>query len=106
MKRISQVRWESLSLTQKDLIKTRVRLHYYLDCLDTLEDILGGGRLAAERFSPAQFRQLRSHSPLENCARAARRGDTVTVECLLSGRHSSVTAPHWLPVVSAFPETV
>ena len=106
MKRISQVRWESLSLTQKDLIKTRVRLLYYLDCLDTLEDILGGGRLAAERFSPAQFRQLRSHSPLENCARAARRGDTVTVECLLSGRHSSVTAPHWLPVVSAFPETV
>ena len=88
MKLITQVRWESLSLTQKELIKTRVKFLYYLDCLDTLEDILGGGRFAAEKFTPALFRQLRSRSPLENCAFAARAGDTITVECLMSGRVS------------------
>ena len=106
MKLITQVRWESLSLTQKELIKTRVKFLYYLDCLDTLEDILGGGRFAAEKFTPAQFRQLRSRSPLENCAFAARAGDTITVECLMSGRHASVTCPHWLAVLSSFPETL
>ena len=66
MKLITQVRWESLTLTQKELIRSRVKLLYYLDCLDTLETMLGGGRWAAEKLSPAQFRQLRSRSPLEN----------------------------------------
>ena len=56
------------------LLRSRTKLLYYLDCLDTLEDILGGAHLAAERYSPAAFRLLRSHSPLENCARAAKQG--------------------------------
>ena len=102
----SQVRWESLSLSQKELMKSRVKMLYYLDCLDTLEEILGGGRFAAEKFTPAHFRQLRSHSPLENCALAARRGDTITVECLMSGSHAELTADHWLAVISNFPETL
>ena len=93
-------------MTQKELMRTRVKFLYYLDCLDTLEDILGGGRFAAEKFTPAQFKQLRSHSPLENCARAARQGDTITVESLMSGPHADITSPHWLAIVSAFPETL
>ena len=105
MNLISQVRWESLTLGQKELMKSRVKMLYYLDCLDTLEEILGGGRFAAQKFTPSHFRQLRSHSPLENCALAARRGDTLTVECLMSGRHAGVTSDHWLAVISNFPET-
>ena len=106
MKLISQVRWESLSLSQKELVRSRQRMLYYLDCLDTLESILGGGRWAAEKFNPGMFRQLRSRSPLENCAVSARGGDVVSVECLVSGPHASVIAPHWLAVVSSFPETL
>ena len=103
---VSQVRWESLTLTQKELLRSRTKLLYYLDCLDTLEDMLGGSHLAAERYSPAAFRLLRSHSPLENCARAAKQGDTITVECLMSGRHATIISPHWLAVLSSFPETM
>ena len=98
--------WESLTVTQKELLRTRTKLLYYLDCLDTLEDILGGGHLAAEKYSPAAFRLLRSHSPLENSARAAKQGDTITVDCLMSGRHATVISPHWLAVLSNFPETL
>lgn len=103
---ISQVRWESLTLSQKELMTSRVKMLYYLDCLDTLEEILGGGRFAAEKFTPSHFRQLRSHSPLENCALAARRGDTITVECLMAGSHAGLTSDHWLAVISNFPETL
>ena len=95
-----------MTLTQKELIRTRAKFLYYLDCLDTLEDILGGGRFAADKFTPAQFKQLRSHSPLENCARSARQGDVISVECLMSGQHARVTCPHWLAVLSCFPETL
>lgn len=103
---ISLVRWESLTVSQKELMRTRTKLLYYLDCLDTLEDILGGGHLAAEKYSPAAFRLLRSHSPLENSARAAKLGDTITVDCLMSGRHAAIISPHWLAVLSNFPETL
>jgi len=103
---VAKVRWESLSLVQKDLISTRLKLLYYLDCLHTLEDILGGGQRASDRFSASQYSSLRSHNPLENCVRAARQGDSTTVLALLGGRHASHTAQHWLAVLAAFPETV
>ena len=106
MKLITQVRWESLTLTQKELIRSRVKLLYYLDCLDTLETMLGGGRWAAEKWSPAQFRQLRSRSPLENSVVSAQQGDVISVECLVSGPHAGVISPHWLGVISCFPETL
>jgi len=103
---VAKVRWETLSLVQKDLISTRLKLLYYLDCLHTLEDILGGGQRASDRFSVSQYSSLRSHNPMENCLLAARQGDTASVMSLLGGRHASHTAQHWLAVLANFPETV
>jgi hypothetical protein len=51
-----QVNWESLTVVQKDLIQCRVKLLYYLDILDTYEEMMGGGQRAAERFKPEVFR--------------------------------------------------
>ena len=51
-----QVSWESLTVVQKDLIHSRLQLLYYLDILDTYEEMLGGGQLAADKFRPEVFR--------------------------------------------------
>jgi hypothetical protein len=50
------VNWESLTVVQKDLIQSRVKLLYYLDILDIYEEILGGGQRAADKFRPEAFR--------------------------------------------------
>ena len=101
----ARVRWESLNPAQLELVRTRATLLYYRDCLHTQEEILGGGARAAERFRPAEYRALRSRSPLQNLLAAARRGDVESLACLLGGRHTAATAPHWLPALAAFPET-
>ena len=106
LKLISKVNWQSLSLVQKDLIGCRLKFLYYLDILDTYESILGGGQSAADRFTPEVYRRMRSLSPLENCLYAARSSDPVTVACFFSGIHSEISLPHWLPILSSFPETV
>jgi hypothetical protein len=51
-----EVNWESLTVVQKDLLQCRVKLLYYLDILDTYEEMMGGGQRAAERFKPEVFR--------------------------------------------------
>ena len=48
--------WECLTVVQKDLIQSRLKLLYYLDILDTYEEMLGGGQLAADKFRPEVFR--------------------------------------------------
>jgi len=106
LKLISKVRWESLTLVQKDLINTRFKLLYYLDCLHTYEDILGGGQRASERFSNTQYSQIRARNPVENCLFSARQGDSTAVLALLGGRHAQIIAKHWLPVLAMFPETL
>ena len=105
-KLLTQVSWEKLTLLQKDLVFTRLKLLYYLDTLDTMEDILGGGLRAAERFLPHVYASLRSRAPLESCLRAARQGDALTLQGLLAGHHSPALLAHWLPLLASFPETV
>ena len=102
---ISKVNWQSLSLAQKDLIGSRLKLLYYLDILDTYEIILGGHHFAPDRYNPQVYKKMRALSPIENCVYAARNSDPVTVAAFLSGVHSSVTLPHWLPILTTFPET-
>jgi hypothetical protein len=103
---LAKVDWEGLTLQQKDLVKVRLQLLYYLDCLDTVEEILGGGQRASERFEPAVYAALRRRSPLENCVRAARAGDSATVLGILSSAaHAPCVRPHWLAIIACFPET-
>jgi hypothetical protein len=64
------VNWESLTVVQKDLIQCRVKLLYYLDILDTYEEMMGGGQRAAERFKPEVFRLAHSSSFL--CLRSSK----------------------------------
>ena len=102
---ISKVNWQSLSLAQKDLIGSRLKLLYYLDILDTYETILGGHHFAPDRYKPKVYKKMRALSPIENCVYAARNSDPLTVSAFLSGIHSSVTLSHWLPILTTFPET-
>jgi hypothetical protein len=103
---VARVRWQELTLLQKDLVSARIQLLYYLDCLDTVEDILGGGQRAADRFDCAAYAALRRRSPLENCVVAARAGDCATLGGLLaSGEAAAALAPHWLALLSCLPET-
>ena len=37
---------------------------------------------------------------------SAQQGDVISVECLVSGPHAGVISPHWLGVISCFPETL
>ena len=105
MRLISRVKWQTLNPSQIDLIGSRLKFLYYLDILDTYEDILGGGQFAADRFEPAVYRRMRSLTPIENCLLAARSSDYLTISAFFTGVHAKLILPHWLAILSVFPET-
>lgn len=105
LKLISKVNWQSLSLVQKDLIAARLKFLYYLDILDIYEDAMGGGQFAADKYEAAVYQTMRSSSPLENCLSAARSMNAITISAFFSSIYSDVILEHWLPILSAFPET-
>ena len=85
--------------------RLRLQLLYYLYYLDTEEEVMGGGQRAAERFEPAVYAALRRRSPLENCGRAARAGDSATMLGILgSAANALCVRPHCLTILACFPD--
>ena len=68
---------------------------------------MGGGQRAAERFEPAVYAALRRRSPLENCGRAARAGDSATMLGILgSAANALCVRPHCLTILACFPDPI
>ncbi|XP_076658373.1 NBAS subunit of NRZ tethering complex isoform X1 [Halictus rubicundus] len=90
-----------LSDAQIDLIKYRRKLLDHLDKLLTYEIILGPSLNYDKNFYE-EFRQL---SALENAIRFAKDGDCRGVEIMFTYYGESLL-PHWLAIISFFPETL
>ncbi|XP_076667874.1 NBAS subunit of NRZ tethering complex isoform X2 [Andrena cerasifolii] len=98
---LDNIGMKHLSEAQKDLIKYRRKLLDHLDKLLTYEIILGPSLKYNKNFYE-EFRQL---SAVENAIRFAKNGDCQGVEIMFTYYGESLL-PHWLAIVSFFPETL
>ncbi|CAL8069233.1 unnamed protein product [Orchesella dallaii] len=92
------------NLEVKLVLKYRKQFLYFLDILDTYELMLGGPRMAEENFDEDVYAKLRSRSPAESAMEMARSNDTSGLRIILT-HHWEDIEPHYLQVLSSFPET-
>nr|CAD7605992.1 unnamed protein product [Timema genevievae] len=102
---LDKINMESLTESQGDLIRYRRKLLQYLDMLCTYELILGGCHLAPDQYSHRFYAQFRDDPPLLSAVQFARESQPQAVGHLLT-YHSDLVLPHWLPMLSNFPETM
>ncbi|KAK2578040.1 hypothetical protein KPH14_008457 [Odynerus spinipes] len=98
---IESIDVNKLSEAQKDLIKYRRLLLNHLDKLLTYEIILGPS-LPYNKTFYEEFRQL---SVIENAIRFAKDSDCRAVEIMFT-YYGNILLPHWLAIISFFPETL
>ncbi|XP_036139993.1 neuroblastoma-amplified sequence isoform X2 [Monomorium pharaonis] len=92
---------KNLSEAQKDLIKYRRKLLNHLDKLLTYEIILESPLKYKKEF----YEEFRSLSPIENAIKFAKDSDYRAVEIMFTYYGESLL-PHWLAIISFFPETL
>nr|CAD7198940.1 unnamed protein product [Timema douglasi] len=102
---LDKINMDSLTESQGDLIRYRRKLLQYLDMLCTYELILGGCHLAPDQYSHRFYAQFRDAPPLLSAVQFARESQPQAVGHLLT-YHSDLVLPHWLPMLSNFPETM
>ncbi|XP_011879378.1 PREDICTED: neuroblastoma-amplified sequence-like isoform X2 [Vollenhovia emeryi] len=98
---LEQIDIQNLSEAQKDLVKYRRKLLNHLDKLLTYEIILESPLKYKKEF----YEEFRRLSPIENAIRFAKDGDYRAVEIMFTYYGESLL-PHWLAIVSFFPETL
>ncbi|XP_039307563.1 neuroblastoma-amplified sequence isoform X2 [Solenopsis invicta] len=92
---------KNLSEAQKDLIKYRRKFLNHLDKLLTYEIILESPLKYKKEF----YEEFRRLSPIENAIRFAKNSDYRAVEIMFTYYGESLL-PHWLAIISFFPETL
>ncbi|XP_071653845.1 NBAS subunit of NRZ tethering complex isoform X3 [Temnothorax longispinosus] len=92
---------KNLSEAQKELIKYRRKLLNHLDKLLTYEIILETPLKYKKEF----YEEFRRLSPIENAIRFAKDSDCRAVEIMFTYYGESLL-PHWLAIISFFPETL
>ncbi|XP_032685175.1 neuroblastoma-amplified sequence-like isoform X2 [Odontomachus brunneus] len=98
---VEQVDINNLSEAQKNLIKYRRKLLSHLDKLLTYEVMLQPSLQYEKEF----YEEFRSLSAVENAIRFAKDGDCRGVEIMFTYYGESLM-PHWLAIISFFPETL
>ncbi|XP_008201876.1 neuroblastoma-amplified sequence [Nasonia vitripennis] len=91
----------SLNKSQKELIKYRKKLLDHLDKLQTYEILLE----SPSKFDKKFYEEFRQLSPLENAVKFAKSGNCQGVEVMFT-YYGAKLIPHWLTVISFFPETL
>lgn len=97
---LEQVNIKNLSEPQKELIKTRKKLLELLDKLTTYENILD----THAEYNKVFYEEFRQLSPLENAIGFAKECNCKGVEIMFT-YYGSKLIPHWLAILSFFPET-
>ncbi|XP_015111242.1 neuroblastoma-amplified sequence [Diachasma alloeum] len=92
---------EGLTEPQKELIGYRRQLLDHLDKLKTYEILIGEGFKYRKEF----YEKFRRLSLLENAVKFARDCDYRAVEIMFT-YHGGKLMPHWLAIISCFPETL
>ncbi|XP_014228300.1 neuroblastoma-amplified sequence-like [Trichogramma pretiosum] len=91
----------TLSKSQKQLMQYRKKILDHLDKLQTYEIFIG----SQSKFDKDFYTVFRSSTPVENAVKFAKSGDVQGVEIMFS-YYGAYLIPHWLMIISYFPETL
>ncbi|XP_051471909.1 NBAS subunit of NRZ tethering complex isoform X2 [Apus apus] len=98
------VNFSKLTLEQKELCRSRLKLLTYLDRLGTYEEILGGRPAAEQHYDGEFFKKFRSQNIVLSARTYARESNVRALEILFTF-HGSALLPHRQAILSNFPET-
>ncbi|KAG5277189.1 hypothetical protein AALO_G00114600 [Alosa alosa] len=101
---LKKVDFSRLTLEQKELCRSRLKLLCYLDRLATYEDILGGPHTAEERYDAEFFKTFRSQNIVQSARNYARESNVEALRILFT-YHGSELLQHRLAILRNFPET-
>uniref|UniRef100_A0A8C3B8T0 NBAS subunit of NRZ tethering complex n=1 Tax=Cairina moschata TaxID=8855 RepID=A0A8C3B8T0_CAIMO len=98
------VNFSKLTLEQKELCRSRLKLLIYLDRLETYEEILGGPHAAKQHYDGEFFKKFRNQNIVLSARTYARESNVRALEILFTF-HGSALLPHRQAILSNFPET-
>ncbi|XP_068534724.1 NBAS subunit of NRZ tethering complex isoform X3 [Anas acuta] len=98
------VDFSKLTLEQKELCRSRLKLLIYLDRLETYEEILGGPHAAKQHYDGEFFKKFRNQNIVLSARTYARESNVRALEILFTF-HGSALLPHRQAILSNFPET-
>ncbi|XP_060740193.1 NBAS subunit of NRZ tethering complex isoform X1 [Tachysurus vachellii] len=101
---LQKVDFSKLTLEQKELCRSRLKLLCYLDRLATYEEILGGPHAAEERYDSEFFKKFRSQNIVLSARTYARESNVQALDILFT-YHGSELLQHRLAILCNFPET-
>ncbi|KAK9531668.1 hypothetical protein VZT92_011078 [Zoarces viviparus] len=101
---LARVDFSRLTLEQKELCRSRLKLLSYLDRLETYEDILGGPHAAEQKYDAEFFKKFRSQNIVLSARNYARESNVQALDILFT-YHGAELLQHRLAILHNFPET-
>ncbi|KAM6915430.1 NBAS subunit of NRZ tethering complex [Xenentodon cancila] len=101
---LAKVDFSRLTLEQKELCRSRLKLLSYLDRLATYEEILGGPHAAEQKYDAAFFKKFRSQNIVLSAKNYARESNVQALDILFT-YHGGELLQHRLAILYNFPET-
>ncbi|CAL8393443.1 unnamed protein product [Gadus morhua 'NCC'] len=101
---LAEVHFSRLTLEQKELCRSRLKLLTYLDRLATYEEMLGGPHAAEERYDSEFFKTFRSQNIIASALTSARESNVQALDILFT-YHGAELLKHRLAIINNFPET-
>nr|XP_061784995.1 NBAS subunit of NRZ tethering complex-like isoform X2 [Nerophis lumbriciformis] len=101
---LAKVDFGRLTLEQKELCRSRLKLLYYLDRLATYEEILGGPHAAEQKYDAEFFKKFRSQNIVLSARNYARESNMQALDILFT-YHGAELLQHRLAILYNFPET-
>ncbi|KAG7239145.1 hypothetical protein INR49_029896 [Caranx melampygus] len=101
---LAKVDFSRLTLEQKELCRSRLKLLSYLDRLATYEEILGGPHAAEQKYDAEFFKKFRSQNIVLSARNYARESNVQALDILFT-YHGADLLQHRLAILHNFPET-
>ncbi|XP_076004832.1 NBAS subunit of NRZ tethering complex isoform X2 [Genypterus blacodes] len=101
---LAKVDFSRLTLEQKELCRSRLKLLSYLDRLATYEEILGGPHAAEQKYDAEFFKKFRSQNIVLSARNYARESNVQALDILFT-YHGAELLQHRLALLYNFPET-
>ncbi|XP_044025735.1 neuroblastoma-amplified sequence [Siniperca chuatsi] len=101
---LAKVDFSRLTLEQKELCRSRLKLLSYLDRLATYEEILGGPHAAEQKYDAEFFKKFRSQNIVLSARNYARESNVQALDILFT-YHGAELLQHRLAILNNFPET-
>uniref|UniRef100_A0AAQ5X5T5 Neuroblastoma-amplified sequence n=1 Tax=Amphiprion ocellaris TaxID=80972 RepID=A0AAQ5X5T5_AMPOC len=101
---LDKIDFSRLTLEQKELCRSRLKLLSFLDRLATYEEILGGPHAAEQKYDAEFFKKFRSQNIVLSARNYARESNVQALDILFT-YHGAELLQHRLAILYNFPET-